>query len=249
MRCGIYSRDGFPVALALGQGCRVAGYTPYFRSMSDWTRDCVEPFDLVFIFGLRGKGREILDAYPDAYVVDYGYLRRVMGTDNFETGHWQISKGGLNCLPAGPCPPDRFLRLGIDPKPMKPPARPRILCAQSIGDAAHPFDTAEKLKAWADSIPHDEYRPHPLDVVSSEPLQAMLERAGTVITWNSTVGIDALVAGVPVEAHGPAVYRDTLDRSQLFSRLAYGQWTMNEMASGLPLRFLCNDLSGTSHTR
>lgn len=240
MRFGIYSRDGFPVASSFARGCRGAGITPALRSLSDWRSDCWEPFDAVFIFGLRGKGRDILAAYPDAYVIDYGYLRRVMGVDTFETGHWQISRGGLNRPPLDDSP-QRFRALGLTIKPWTAHIRPRILCSQSVGDASHPFDTAEKLAAWVAGVPHDEHRPHPLEQAPTETLDDMLKRAGKVITWNSTVGIDALLAGVPVEAHGPACYAGVTARRPFFNRLANGQWTSQEMADGLPQKRILDE--------
>lgn len=206
------------------------------RSLSDWNPREVEEFDETFIFGLRGKGKDLLAAYPQAFVVDYGYLRRVNGEKEFETGHWQIGRGGLGQL-SDNSTSARFDALGLTPQPWREKPGPRVLCGQHVGDAAHPFDTEEKLIEWVLSIPHDEFRPHPLDAKSPlEPLDNMLSRAGTVIVWNSTVGVDALMAGVPVEAHGPAMYKGVgrKERMGFLHRLANSQWTMSEMAMGLP---------------
>lgn len=127
---------------------------------------------------------------------------------------------------------------------MRAARHPRVLCAQSVGDAAHPFDSAQKLDAWARSVPHDEFRPHPWDYNGPmESLASLFARAGTIVTWTSTIGVDALLAGIHVEAHGPACYKgvESEGRLDFFSRLAYSQWTMAEMRAGLPIQRLLDE--------
>jgi hypothetical protein len=168
-----------------------------------------------------------------------------MGDETVDDGHWQIGVGGLNKIPPFTCPPDRWHKLGVT---LAPPAHrlngPTILCGQVPGDAAHPFANAEEMLAWANSIPYDEFRPHPqvarLNHVELEPLEQMLARAGRIITWNSNVGHDALIAGVPVTALGPAPYAAAQmhEREAYFARVAYAQWTLDEMRHSKPQRFL-----------
>ncbi|MCY1239604.1 hypothetical protein D9M72_524080 [compost metagenome] len=143
-------------------------------------------------------------------------------------------------IPAFECPADRFEALGLELHPATQNTAPVVLCGQAVGDAAHPFDTQEKLDEWVASVPHDEFRPHPLTGEELEPLGELFARAGQIVTWNSNIGNDALLAGVPVEAMGPATYSGvSLDeRAAYFARLAYGQWTVDEMAEGLAAEFL-----------
>jgi len=77
-----------------------------------------------------------------------------------------------------------------------------------------------------------------------------LAGARLVVTWNSNVGHEALLAGVPVVAHGPAAYAElagetlpSVDaRREYFHRVAYGQWTLDEMRSGACQRFIVDHL-------
>jgi len=241
MRIGIYSREGcHETALALEIGWKALGFRCVHLSSGDHKDGQTGSFDVVMSLGLRDKGKQIVADYEKrgtpVFVLDFGYTR---GTD-----HWQISFGGLNKPPPFACPSDRWDALGIELQPPVSREGPRVLCEQTVGDAVHPFDTAEKLEAWASSVDCDERRPHPIAAaelgVDVEPLPAMLGRASEVITWNSNVGHEALIAGVPVKAHGDAAYSGvtTDDRPAYFARVAYGQWTPEEMRAGLPQRFV-----------
>lgn len=67
------------------------------------------------------------------------------------------------------------------------------------------------------------------------------------MTLCSTTGLDALLAGVPAVAELPdrAVWGELsgeslpsmADRLALFSRIAYAQWTLDEIASGVAIQF------------
>jgi hypothetical protein len=257
MRFAVYARNGHPVARSFSTGLRSAGARAADRSLSDYGDGCREDFDAVAIFGLRGKGRRILDEYTKAgipaFVVDYGYVNRVHGIATWETGHWQVSLGGLSRMVPFDCPSDRFDALGVKIQPPRGGSGPTILAAQLPGDAAHPFETEDQLRAWIATVPHDEVRWHPaMSIYDNEPLDAALARAGCIVTWNSNIGHDALLAGVPVAAHGAAPYADVsmADRALYFARVAYAQWTPQEMQSGECARFLLNNvLPGVAPTR
>ncbi len=94
---------------------------------------------------------------------------------------------------------------------------------------------------------HPEYEtpsiPCGVDVVNGN-LQNCLNKAACVITFSSTVGIDALLAGIPVVAIDPISMAWPLaghsvkevpsmpDRQQWTYDLAYTQWTEKEIRSG-----------------
>ncbi|KES23083.1 hypothetical protein [Pseudomonas sp. AAC] len=250
MKIAIYARDQHVAAEALAAGLKLHGHRAIFRSLPDYGDNCQEQFDLVMVVGLRGRGQRIFSEYTEAgvpvVVVDYGYLNRVNGVDDYVDGNWQVSLGGLNMIPAFECPPDRFEALGLSIRPPVERNGPVVLCGQVVGDAAHPFDTQEKLDEWIASVPHDEFRPHPLAGGEIEPLEGLFARASKIVTWNSNIGHDALLAGVPVEAHGPAPYAnvDMKDREAYFARVAYGQWTVTEMEEGLASAFVLEKLLG-----
>lgn len=74
------------------------------------------------------------------------------------------------------------------------------------------------------------------------PLEADLARAGRVVTWGSGAAIKALMWGIPVESHMPGWIgeQDNTDAGRLamFRRLAWAQWTIEEIAAGLPFQRL-----------
>ncbi|KKL23175.1 hypothetical protein LCGC14_2428000, partial [marine sediment metagenome] len=99
------------------------------------------------------------------------------------------------------------------------------------------------------------FRPHPLDLswrapdgvkITSGTLEQDMAGAIAVITFSSTVGVDALIAGKPTVAYDPIsmVYNVVPHRIQLTSlvepdraqwayNLAYTQWSKDEIESGL----------------
>lgn len=243
LRIGIYSANGsLPAAVALGKGFAAVGYAVNHRSLSDFGHNDRESiFSLIAVFGLRGKGATILKDYRGievpVLVVDFGYLKR--------PDYWQVSLNGLGCLPPFACPADRFEALGLPIQPMHLDG-PTVLCGQLVGDAAHPFDTEKKLNAFVAQYPDLEYRPHPLNgeaEIPLEPIDAFLARVGKIVTWNSNIGNDAWLAGVPVEALAPdAMYKDVTAeaRAAYFARVAYGQWTEQEMSDGTAAAFVVN---------
>lgn len=105
------------------------------------------------------------------------------------------------------------------------------------------------------------FRPHPrcedptiygIDekLLDKGNLKETLNGARCVVTWNSTTGVDALLAGVPVVAmdegsiswpmasHTLEEPLRTPDRHEWLASLGYSQWTPDEMRQGLPWRHL-----------
>lgn len=84
-------------------------------------------------------------------------------------------------------------------------------------------------------------RPHPgmKPVIS---LEEDLRRCGKVITWGSGAAVKALMIGIPVESHMPGWIgeQDNTDegRLEMFRRMAWAQFTLDEIAGGLPFRRL-----------
>lgn len=93
------------------------------------------------------------------------------------------------------------------------------------------------------------FAPHGARVSDEQSLQSVLSRAAVVVTYNSNSGVDAVIAGVPTVAfdHGSMargvaatrigeLYRP--DREEWASRLAWCQWTMDEIRNGFALEHL-----------
>ena len=76
----------------------------------------------------------------------------------------------------------------------------------------------------------------------SKPLEDDLANCGRVITWGSGAAIKALLMGIPVTSDMPdwigAQDNTTQGRLDMFRRLAWAQWTLEEIAEGLPFRRL-----------
>lgn len=85
-------------------------------------------------------------------------------------------------------------------------------------------------------------RVHPGKHAQRNPLEQDLARCGKVVTWGSGAAIKALMWGIPVMSYMPDWIgeQDNTDagRVAMFQRLAWGQWTHNEIAQGIPFEHL-----------
>jgi len=88
------------------------------------------------------------------------------------------------------------------------------------------------------------------------PLQSVLKKAKCVITYSSNTAVEAIMAGIPavtaikgsmawdVSSHNiedPLIYPD---REEWGKKLAYTQWSIDEMREGLPWKHLRSKLRG-----
>lgn len=255
MKFLIYAALGSVVAGAFADGIAAAGHTAHFRSIGDHTKGETEPCDVVIVDGLRERGADVLADFEKrgipVIVTDLGYIDRASGPTDIE-GHWQVGIGGLNRLPSIDCPGDRFVKLGVEVAAPRTDGAVTIIAGQHVGDAAHPFKTAAEIARWAEEIASKidgevVFRPHPRspDVrpnlpIDDLPLAESLARAKNVVAYSSNIGNDALLAGVQPLANGPAIWADvSIDaRDAYFAKLAYAQWTLDEISSGEAIRFL-----------
>lgn len=264
MKVGVYAPETNPEAGAFRTGLLALGHRPIWRSHSDYKQGQQEAFDAVLVTGLRAQGQWIRDDYAaqgvPCIVIDYGYLDRVSGKATWDSGHWQVGVGGLNAPPSFECPSDRFDALGIAVKAKGKGKRPLVL-GQHVGDPSH-GTSAQEMQAWAqwlcDSL-DAMWRPHPdspqVGVRADRadgPLGDVLAQASVVHTLCSTAGLDALLAGIPAIAHMPgraswgslsgAKLPSLTQRKALCHRLAYGQWTLDEMRTGEAAAFVMENL-------
>lgn len=273
MRIALYGRVGYGPLDSLAEGAR-GRLDVVWRRDAVFTSDQVESFDLVAVHGLRGASAEIRDAYAakgvPVLVLDLPHLR---GTDQV-----RLSLGSHDWLPEFDCPPQRLRALDLRPPELKKTSRPEVLVlGQLPGDSQHGL-SSRQLESWAraqlEAIeaqtskkvawrPHPE-APRPLPgfhrfADPSKPLDEDLARARAVVTYNSTAGLEALIAGVPVIAEGPCVYaplskeiRDlqrikapAVEEVQaLLQRIAFTQWTRDELADGTALAFTLACIAG-----
>jgi len=245
-------------------------------------QDGREPADLVLVDGWRSRHRLVADEFMrcgvPVVVADLGFLNRAT-TYTDENAHYQVSVNGLCNLSADDCPADRFDALGMAlVKNRQRKAGPVVFCGQVPEDGQHGLG-AQALFDWHEAAVetvrhHTErellFRPHPrmsdirnvpggIDVQSSETVSAAecLRTAGMIVTYNSTMGTEALLKGVPVFCSPAAMYAPVActdltrieegadamgDREEYFRRLAYLQWTHSEMRSGECFAFIRQQL-------
>ena len=113
------------------------------------------------------------------------------------------------------------------------------------------------------------FRPHPRSddpmvyeispdlLDTNKKISQSLSKARAVVTWNSTSGIDAMLAGVPVIAQGQDSMAGLIasldldpdkliypDRTPLLAKIGYAQWTLREMMDGLAWKHLMGNWNG-----
>lgn len=164
-------------------------------------------------------------------------------------------------------PADRWNGLGLKVTPWQDrpdgPAvvigqLPRDTQVQDVDHIAWCREAVEEAKRVHGSVI---FRPHPRcddidifgidrEIIDLGKLRSTLSKAKCVITWNSTTGVDALIAGVPVVAmeHGSVSWplaSHSIDaplvrptRSQWLAGIGYSQWERHEMREGLPWNHL-----------
>ncbi len=144
------------------------------------------------------------------------------------------------------CPSDRFEALDIEIQPWRTFGEYALICDQHPSDYCSPKTPAwqEAQKRIKESNKRCLYRAHPLCSASSEPLRHALRDAHSCFTWNSTAAIEAVLYGVPTVAldRGSMAWEVTShdidgqflgERKQWAYNLAYRQWTLDELSSGL----------------
>lgn len=131
--------------------------------------------------------------------------------------------------------PERWDSLGVDLAPWRTQGETVILPQRGIGPAgvAMPRGWGQQFKGRIRL--HPGQRP-------CVPLEQDLAKVGKAITWGSGAAVKALMWGIPVESHMPdwiAEQDNTVaGRLAMFRRLAWAQWTLEEIATGEPFRRL-----------
>jgi len=231
----------------------------------------------VFVDGVRSLHKRwhvrLRNAKIPVYIVELARLRATSGSDNSNTArHCGIYKDSLAYMPANIG--NRAVVAGV--LASRTPEY-FLVCAQKPDDTQHNMD-ATQVSAWTRQTIADVkhkypnarvcFRPHPkaatfgseselADCVSdpaTETLRDALQRAHALVTFNSTAGVDAIDAGVPVLYNAPTAlvpYADyaaplglpveTLSEDQrriCLLRLAACTWTLQQLRDGTALRCL-----------
>lgn len=174
---------------------------------------------------------------------------------------YALSEGGHNGAGKIPFQPDdgsRWRALGVTLKPWRTDGKHILVCGQrGIGsqEMASPHGWHQR---FAEKLQRVTSRPvrvraHPGHGGRGRPLADDLNGAWAVVVWNSSVGVHALAAGIPVfyaaphwicaRAAVPLAKADIerpnlsyLDREEAMVRMAWGQYHHQEIATGDPIR-------------
>lgn len=269
---------------AMAKGIKAVGgeYIGVMNPQPDYIRQLAEKRTVLFAFtsGMHKAdrtARETLQSLKIPLIVlDLGYFKRAKNARDV-SGYNQAGIGKIGWTPPLACPPDRWKSLAIPDaaEPRRSNNRTVLVLGQCANDSQHHMK-AEQLHAWfsektapfmADGW-RIVYRPHPMERApepaatwahetrtnEKQNLADALSSCGQVVTFNSTAGLDAILAGIPVVCSPMAHYADIafyghhlsqVTKDQVMSymyRLAYSQWTCPELERGAPIRFLANFL-------
>jgi hypothetical protein len=261
MRVGIYyhhNRDGSALQCCrcFAEGLARHGVAHFLAELGMCRRDC----DVAVCWGARSAERL---AHRPYVLLENGYLGKE-GADPYRSVGINGLGGRADYGNRG-MPPDRWRALGIEVAPWRAGDGCVIVCGQVLTDRSHTpwVDITTWYRRTVEVVARLGrgpvlFRPHPRCRASAEtppvpgvpisclPLAEDLARARCLVTFNSTVGVDAAVAGVPliacdegsmayaVAGHDPAEAGDPPrpDRTQWGYDLAYAQWRQVEIAAG-----------------
>ena len=197
-------------------------------------------------------------------VVELGYLKRANNNGELD-GFFQLGWNGLCWVPEQAPDAARLESLHLEIVEHKP-AGTHILVGSQVGmDAQHNLPLRQ-LEHWLtkEVMPIQRqtglpvlWRPHPscaqgrihtgiqckIQNPRAVPLQRALDQAEILVTYNSTLGVDAMLRGLRVHSHPTAHYhRHAVSsyevRKAYLERLAYAQWNLQELADGTALDFM-----------
>lgn len=192
-------------------------------------------------------------------VCEEAYVRTVNGEKHLALALHDHNGAGLWYVGG----PERWESFGIPLKPWRKRGTHILLREQrGIGStrmASPPLwhdDAARRLAALTERPvvfrAHPRSRLYPEVAAGQPPLDDALADCHAVVTWASAIAARALVAGVPVFYEAPTIVcagacqRDLEgldsphlpDRLPALERLAWAQWSLAEIARGLPFEYL-----------
>lgn len=220
-----------------------------------------EPGDVLVIWNRYGTHELVADKFEaeggTVLVAENGYL----GRDAAGRQHYAIAQHGHNGSgrwPRGAAA--RWKALGIELKAWRARGEHVLICPnRHFGMRGFEMPTHWVNETLAEVRKYTKrpvrVRPHPGNWQASQPLTPLAEdlaNAWAVVIWASSAGVHALAAGIPVFCTAPwwickAAANDSLSRLEdpllperlpAFERLAWGQWNVEEIASGLAFRHL-----------
>jgi hypothetical protein len=223
--------------------------------------------DLVLIWNRYGHSHQVAEQYERegklVLVAENGYLGKGGVSPKFEVhpkgpskdSYYSLSIGWHNGRGVWPRGEGRFKDLGVEIKPWRTKGEHILVCPNrsfGVGSQVMPPDWAEKV---VKRLRNESKRPvvvrgHPGNNSPRRPLELDLKDAWAVVVWSSSVAVHSLLAGIPTfieapfhvlkgcGASGSPDEPVTKEREQHFERMAWHQWTCQELESGEPFRYL-----------
>jgi hypothetical protein len=221
----------------------------------------IDETDLLVIWNLYGSGLAQSEIFKRkgarVLVCENGYI----GKDSQDRQYYAIALNGHNgsgqWFVGGP---ERWEKLNIEIKPWRKNENGHLLvCAQrGIGSPsmASPPDWHNKI---ALELRHKtgrqiKIRNHPAFKTNPPgPLEKDFENCYAVVIWSSTTGVKALIEGIPVIYTAPTCIiagaavkgidgHDYIrDRLPALQKMAWAQWSIEEIEMGLPFDYLLNE--------
>lgn len=209
-----------------------------------------QPGDLLVIWNRYGGGHEQAQVFErtgaGVLVVENGLLSK-----SWRGGEW-FSLALNHCGGAGefkPAGPERWDSWDVPLAPWREGGRDTVVFAQrGIGEPG-----IASPPAWAEGVQRrigGRIRQHP-GQGDAVPLTTDLAGAREVVTWHSAAALQALMLGVPVWYDCPSWIgagaarplsqwpgqpkRDDAARLEMFRRLAWCNWTLDEIKTGEPI--------------
>lgn len=205
-----------------------------------------EAQDLLVTWNRIGSGQTAAQAFERAG-------RPVLVTENATWGNsfagdrwYHIARSRHNT--AGMFPvggPDRWDSLGVEPAPWGTGTETVILEQRGIGSPPTAMP-----RGWGQDAARrygGRVRKHP-GKGPAKALEADLANAARVVTWGSGAALQALLWGIPVVSEMPgwigACDNTDAGRLEMLRRMAWAQWTHDEIASGYAFRVLLGSVRG-----
>jgi hypothetical protein len=235
-------------------GLRACGYEVRLEYCFD-----PKPDDVVCAWNRYGAGeiaaRQFEAAGATTICAENGYAGHEHGQPPKYYALARTAHGGLGEWHVGP--EDRWSKLGIDLAPWRADNDGHILIcpARGFGQGPNPqpANWADAIKAKLGTKRAIRVRQHPGNNAHPVPLSEDLKNCHAVVIWSSSIGVKALIAGVPVFYGAPKwicqqaarpvdpahIEHPFLgDRLPALNAMAHAQWSCEELASGAPFRDL-----------
>lgn len=196
--------------------------------------------DILVTWNRIGRGANVAKRFesrnlPVLVAENASWGNHYAGTDWYHIARRYHNTAG--CFPVGDNA--RWDNLGVNLAPFRTEGETVILPQRGIGTdptRMPPHWPRKALKRHGGRV-----RKHP-GRGPQTPLESDLARCGQVVTWGSGAAIKALMMGIPVKSYMPNWIgeQDNTEQGRLamFRRLAWAQWTLEEITEGLPFRRL-----------